>query len=91
VFLNQKVFLNQNVFLGQTVFLGGDIRFANAKLLFLLVVERVLAEPGGIFLQLQLLTARFATQRVVLIPCLGAHEMNHFESLFTLGHDLILP
>jgi hypothetical protein len=26
-----------------------------------------------------------------LIPCLGAHEMNHFESLFTLGHDLILP
>lgn len=60
-----------------------------AKLLLLFRVHRVLTELRAVLFELQLLTARFAADRVVVIARLVTNEENRFNFFLALGHDQI--
>ena len=53
-------------------------------LLFLFNVHRVLPQARTVFFEPELFTARFATDRVVVIPGFLTNEKERFE--FFLGH-----
>lgn len=60
-------------------------RKSGAVLLFLFVMNGVLAQSRAVLFQLQLLAARFTAERVVVVASLFADEEDHFF-LFILGH-----
>lgn len=55
-------------------------------LLLLLVMDGVLANARRVLADLQLFTAGLAHQRVVVVACFLAHEVNDFGFLLALGH-----
>lgn len=64
---------------------------SKTALFFLFVVSRVATQPRRIFLQFQLFTARFATNRVIVVAGFLANEEQCFPLLFPattffLGH-----
>src|SRR5436190_10070075 len=55
-------------------------------LFLLLRVQRVLSQSRAVFLQLQFLAARLATEDVVEVARLVADEKHHFGFFLALGH-----
>jgi hypothetical protein len=59
-------------------------------LLLLFGVLGMLAQPGAVFLDIQLLAAGLSTQRVVVIAGLFAHQKDDFRLFLALRHCVLL-
>src|ERR1700741_3028537 len=62
-------------------------RQRSRRLLLLLVMQGVLAEPRAVLFELQLLATRLAAEDVVHVACLFAHQEDDFGFLLALGHE----